>query len=141
MRLVPRSDKLLIHFEGYERVWAMKRSITVPRSSITAIQWRKAYVPASPLIRVGASSAPSGVLAGTFFAQQKQLFLYLKETLGKSQLASGALQIETRNYPLAEITLSVPEDVANTIISWWHNTFPPTSPSAGGLVGGRGPLV
>ena len=126
MRVLPKPTKLLIHFEGFEKLWAVKQSITIPRSAIVSVRYYRSYRPPADIVRLGGGNVPARVTAGLFTADQKRLFLCLKETHGKMRRTEDVLVIRTRDYVFDEVAISLKPAIAREVIGWWRNTSRPT---------------
>lgn len=112
MKFVAEQDTLTILFEGWEILFGLKRSLTIPRSSIINLSWHPEFVHRGSLFRVVGTGLPGVLYAGYYRANGVRAYLYAKYPRGLSWTADGivtipnALVITTQQYryPLVMVT-------------------------------------
>ncbi|MGH7241509.1 MAG: hypothetical protein ACREGB_04395 [Candidatus Saccharimonadales bacterium] len=123
MQFHVEEDTLTITLEGGEQLWALKRKLTVPRSSITGLQWHDTLVlPRREVgFRVG-TAIPGGLWAGRYFAPGRRNFLYVQRTRGlfSDITLSHVLTFQLVDQPFQQLFLTVDNpDMAEKLVAWW----------------------
>ena len=131
MKVLVKNDAVVIKLEGFERVWAIKKRVVIPSTSIVSLKWEKKYQYSRRLLRIAGTGAPAKLSAGVFFGRHgENVFLYLKDAHGLNQKSEEVLVIHTVNFEYTEVVVSISQTEALPITTWWNSTFRPTSPSA-----------
>lgn len=121
-------DTLTITLEGWERVWALKRHISIPLQNITELTWRSqgVYQAESRVIRGGGTSWPGAFYAGHFYEPRAKRwhFMYVRQPQGwlwnGGFTAENLLVIRTRDYSFSSIALTVQPDIGEQIVDYWQ---------------------
>lgn len=112
MRIFTQDDSLIIEFHGAEVLWAFKKRIIVPFSSLASLelhetwQWPVKGVP----IRTGGTFVPKTLMAGRYRVEGQHYFAYVHLRKGSgfgTVQADSVAVITTHDYPYAQIFVSV----------------------------------
>ncbi|HSX28124.1 MAG TPA: hypothetical protein VLF60_01600 [Candidatus Saccharimonadales bacterium] len=119
MRFHPEHDTLTVTLEGWERVWALKKSLAIPAAAIMAVtftpdrphrvgQW-------TPRLRFPGTAIPGIFLAGTYLWRGERDFWYLHLR------RPGVLTIICHPGAFAynTICLSCDEATGHELLYWW----------------------
>ena len=80
VRVTTENDKLILEVQGWDRLWALKSRLEVPRSNIRGVR-------ADPTIALGwwkglrapGTHVPGVIIAGTFYPEGKRVFWDVKD--------------------------------------------------------------
>lgn len=128
MKFKADDDKLTITFDLGEMVWALRRRLIIPRSSITSMDWTPQFnYEGQRFFRIGGTNLPGLLYAGNFYSAAGWYFLYLVRPRSRSLMAGGifsapnVLDIATQDFRYKRIMLTCREDIGVSLINWWHN--------------------
>ncbi len=117
MRFITDAKQLTIQLEGLEKLWALKSTLDIPRSSILEVD----YTAQRPImqdfwghIRIPGTSVPWRFLAGTFWRKGDREFWYIRLT------HPGVMTIELKKDAFAyeRLRISCSPDTAQDIADW-----------------------
>ena len=112
-------DQLTIELEGFESLWAFRRSLILPRANITRVAWHSDPTPLDLLLRTGGTSLPGVLLAGNFRGQGMKQFLYVWRPQGLwRRQASNVLIIDLRSFNYARVVISCKKEDAAPVLAW-----------------------
>jgi len=121
MRFITDANTFTVVLDGWEKVWALKSRVVVPRAAISDL----AYVPARPVLqdfrgyfRVPGTAIPWRFLAGTFWRKGDREFWYMR------MRHEGVLTVELKAGQLSYKRLRVSCDPAEaqSVLDWWRQT-------------------
>jgi hypothetical protein len=123
MRFTIQGNVLTIRFQGWERVWALKRVIILPREQIAHMEWKESLpIPSRDIcMRVGGTSAVV-LQAGRFWGAIGKSFLYLKRTRGwvRCITAPHVLRMDLQGNYYAHLFFTVDDlQLVQHILAWW----------------------
>lgn len=128
MKFTADDDKLTITLEGWEVVWALRRTLVIPRAKMTSLEWLPQFTNThGRLFRVG-TGLPGVIYAGSFKGAEGWNFLYLRQVNGWPLFNNGritapnVLEIATTDYPYVRILVTCRPDIGASLANWWHNT-------------------
>lgn len=118
MKFIAGNKELRIELEGLEKLWALKGSLTIPKSQILEVDFK----PVKPVmqdfwgyLRLPGTSLPWFFVAGTFRGRGKKEFLFVRIK------QPGLLVITLK--PGAEydrIRLTCKPEIALGLADWWR---------------------
>jgi hypothetical protein len=82
MKLQLSEDVLTIVLEGWERLWALRRRVIVPRAKIVHAEWHGEAFEIHAALRLFGTAVAGVIAAGTFYGQGMKQFLYLRRPRG-----------------------------------------------------------
>jgi hypothetical protein len=78
MKLALNEDALAVTLEGWERLWAMRRRLIIPRGKIVHAEWHGEPFEIHAGLRLAGTAFPGVLAAGTFYGQGMKQFLYVR---------------------------------------------------------------
>jgi hypothetical protein len=122
MKFHIEAGELTVRMEGGEALWALKRTLVVPRSAIRTADWHETFrVPRSHLgLRIG-TMLPGVLFAGTFIARGIRTFLFMQQPRGLfgDIEAAHILELTLRDTTYNRMLLTVDDaDMAEKIVRW-----------------------
>lgn len=120
MRVTTRSKTLVIQLEGMECVYALRRKLVVPKSSIVSVTWQPEFTDwRRPEFRLPGSFLPGAIIAGSFYTKQGWDFIYSTKPRGWTHpTLSGVMVVETNKKRYARVIVGVPESMAKEVATW-----------------------
>jgi hypothetical protein len=119
MKLQLRDDALTIVLEGWERLWALRRRLVIPRGNIVHAEWHAEPFDVHAPLRLFGTSLPGVLAAGTFYGQGMKQFLYLRRPRGWRQAtAAEVLVLDLHDMFYHRLVLSCAEAEAARVIAW-----------------------
>jgi hypothetical protein len=119
MKLELSGDALTIAFEGWERVWALRRRLIIPRGKIVHAQWHAEPFKIHAGLRLAGTAVPGVLAAGTFFGQGVKQFLYLRRPKGWLRAtAANVLVLDLHDMFYGRVVLSCQEADAARVVAW-----------------------
>jgi hypothetical protein len=119
MKLQLSDDALTIALEGWERVWALRRRVIIPRAKIVHAEWHAEPFAIHASLRLAGTGLPRVIAAGTFFGQGMKQFLYLRRPHGLRRVtAENALVLDLHGMFYGRVVLSSSEEDAVRVIAW-----------------------
>ncbi|HSW66579.1 MAG TPA: hypothetical protein VLI54_05580 [Bacillota bacterium] len=119
MHFITEPAELRIRLEGWERLWALKREVVVPRTDIVDVD----FLPKRPIMqdfagyyRIPGTSIPWRFLAGTFMRKGDREFWYVR------MQQEGIMTIELKPKSSSgydRLRLSTNAETAQVIADWW----------------------
>jgi hypothetical protein len=119
MKLELNADVLTIAFEGWERMWALRRRLIIPRGKIVHAEWRGEPFVIHAGLRLAGTAVPGVLAAGTFFGQGMKQFLYVRRPQGwRRATAANVLVLDLHDMFYARVMLSCLQAEAAGVIGW-----------------------
>ncbi len=119
MKLELNEDVLAIAFEGWERVWALRRRLTIPRAKIVHAEWHGEPFVLHAGLRLAGTAVPGVLAAGTFFGQGMKQFLYVRRPQGwRRATAANVLVLDLHDMFYGRVMLSCLQVDAARVIGW-----------------------
>lgn len=120
MKFTINNDDLTIRMEGWEKVWALKSQLHVPRRSILEVD----YLAQRPVMRdfrghrrrIPGVSLPSAFLAGSYEQEGEREFWYVRTKTPGVLI----LTIKPEALPYGKIRLTCSPELAQDIADWWR---------------------
>ena len=125
MKVLAKGPTLTIKLDGFEKVWALKSKLEIPRTVITEVEWCKKYLHPKRLIRSSGAGLPKMLSAGTFRGRGEWVFLYLKGARGFKRRTDDVLVIRLHDFVYSEVAISLDEKRAQQVVTWWRSTSHP----------------
>lgn len=129
MKFITDKGDLTIELEGFERLWALRRKLVIPRRAITSLAWQAHFnYEGQRFFRAGGTGAPGLLFAGNFWSSSGWYFLYVRRPKGAHWLTGGGftapniLNITTEGYTYKRLMLTCEPDVSTSLIKWWRGT-------------------
>lgn len=120
MRFIPTEDRLIIRLEGFERLWALRTRLEIPRSAIVQVD----YLDDRPImqdfwgyLRIPGTSIPWRFLAGTFWQKGDREFWFVR----MKQLGLMTIETKPKECSYSRLRISCDAEVAQEIVDWWHD--------------------
>lgn len=121
MKTTTTRTSLIITFEGWEKVWALRNQIILPKGEIAGIVWHEQFDDGHYLWRIGGTGAPGMLYAGYFRQNGKTIFLYVQHPTGLFTLkAQNVLEITTDGGRFSRLLLTLDKASADDIRKWWR---------------------
>jgi len=119
MNLELNGDELTVALEGWERMWALRRRLIIPRGKIVHAEWHgEPFAPRTSL-RLAGTAVPGVLAAGTFYGQRMKQFLYLRRPQGFIRAtAANVLVLDLHDMFYGRVVLSCAEADARRVIGW-----------------------
>jgi hypothetical protein len=120
MKFVTDPEQLTIVLEGFEKLWALKSKLVIPRSEMAEVN----FTPETPVVqdfsgylRAPGTAVPWRFLAGTYRRRGDREFWYIHTQ------QPGLLTIELKNGPLKyeRIRISCDANNGQSVIDWWRH--------------------
>ena len=119
MKLELSEDALTIVLEGWERLWALRRRLIIPRAKVVHAEWRGEPFTIHAGLRLAGTAVPGVLAAGTFFGQGMKQFLYLRRPQGwRRATAANVLVFDLLDMFYHRVLLSCTEAEAARVIAW-----------------------
>lgn len=120
MRVTVSDDQLVVQLTKRESIYAMRQRLTVPKSSISTIEWLDEFRDWRTYeFRAPGSYLPGVIIAGSFYSPQGWDFVYASKPNGWTRpLLKDVLVITTSKRRFKRIILKLHEDEAKRIIAW-----------------------
>jgi hypothetical protein len=119
MKLETSEDTLTIALEGWERVWALRRRVIVPRARIVHAEWHSEPFQIHASLRLAGTGFPGVIAAGTFYGQGMKQFLYLRRPqVWARKTIENVLVLDLHDMFYHRIVLSCPQAEAARVIAW-----------------------
>lgn len=119
MKLELNEDALTIALEGWERLWALRRQLIIPRVKIVHAEWHGEPFEIRAGLRLAGTALPGVLAAGTFSGQGMKQFLYLRRPQGwRRATAANVLVLDLRDTFYGRVLLSCPETDAARVVAW-----------------------
>lgn len=119
MKLQLSNDALTIALEGWERVWALRRRVVIPRGKIVHAEWHPEPFEISAALRLAGTGVPGVLAAGTFYGQGMKQFLYLRRPQGWSRrIAANVLVLDLHDTFYHRVVLSCAAEDAARVTAW-----------------------
>src|SRR5262245_43620348 len=119
MKLELSEDALTIVLERWERLWALRRRLIIPRAKVVHAEWRREPFAIQAGLRLAGTAVPGGLAAGTFFGQGMKQFLYLRRPQGwRRATAANVLVFDLHDMFYQRVLLSCTEAEAARAIAW-----------------------
>ena len=119
MKLQLSDDALTIALEGWERVWALRRRLIIPRAKVVHAEWHAEPFEIHASLRLAGTGLPGVIAAGTFFGHGMKQFLYLRRPHGlRRVLAANVLVLDLHGMFYGRVVLSTSEPEAARVIAW-----------------------
>jgi hypothetical protein len=119
MKLQLSDDALTIALEGWERAWALRRRVVIPRAKIVHAEWHAEPFELHAWLRLFGTAVPGVIAAGTFYGQGMKQFLYLRRPRGWwHAMATNVLVLDLHDMFYRRVVLSCVEADAAHVIAW-----------------------
>jgi hypothetical protein len=119
VKLQLTDDALTIELQGWECVWALRRRLIIPRANVVCAQWHAEPVTIEVWLRLGGTSVPGVLAAGTFQGQGMKQFLYLRRPRGAvSKTAAKVLVLDLQGTSYGRVALSCEAADAARVVEW-----------------------
>jgi hypothetical protein len=119
MKLQLSDDALTIALEGWERVWALRRRLIIPRAKVVHAEWHAEPFEIHASLRLAGTGLPGVIAAGTFFGQNIKQFLYIRRPRGwRRATAANVLVLDLNGMFYSRVVLSSSEEDAARVIAW-----------------------
>ncbi|MBP9738433.1 hypothetical protein KBD20_01965 [Candidatus Saccharibacteria bacterium] len=117
MKIHLTEDALSVVLEGKEKIWAVKKQLTVAADTISNVEWMTGTVNRSRLNgwRAPGTGVPKMFYAGSIYRKAGWEFWYLKAK------QPGYLVITTDQKKYRVIRLTVSEDVGTKVREWFED--------------------
>ncbi len=117
MKINLTEDTLSVVLEGKEKIWAVKKQLTVAADTISNVEWMTGTVNRSRLNgwRAPGTGVPKMFYAGSIYRKAGWEFWYLKAK------QPGYLVITTDQKKYRVIRLTVSEDVGTKVREWFED--------------------
>lgn len=136
MKFFAEDDRLIITFQGWEVLWALRRTLVIPRDCISDIEWSPQYTYPDWLVRVGGTGAPGILYAGNFRSSNNGwYFLFLRQPRGwewpfrKGITAQNVLVITAHDYRYKQLLFTATPEIGASLTNWYRSTSYPIQPS------------
>jgi hypothetical protein len=118
MKLALGEDTLTVVFEGWERLWAMRRRLIIPRAKIVHAEWHGERFEIHAGLRLAGTAVPGVLAAGAFFGQAMKQFLYLRRPQGwRRATAANVLVFDLDGMFYHRVLLSCCEEEAARVVA------------------------
>lgn len=126
MRFRPTGDQLCVEFEGWEKLWALKRRLVIPRTAVVEVDfWNQEPVLQDfrGYLRIPGTAVPWRFVAGSFWREASREFWYVRFR------QAGLLTIELQKgaFPYDRLRLSCDPLTAQAVADWWRGAQPAAS--------------
>jgi hypothetical protein len=119
MKLETSEDTLTVALEGWERVWALRRRVIIPRAKIVHAEWHPEPFEIHASLRLAGTGLPGVIAAGTFYGQGMKQFLYLRGPQGWARKTiENVLVLDLHDMFYHRVVLSCPQAEAARVIAW-----------------------
>src|SRR5262249_44542710 len=119
MKLELSEDALTIVLEGWERLWALRRRLIIPRAKVVHAEWRGEPFTIHAGLRLAGTAGPWVLAGGTFFGQGPKQCLYLRRPQGwRRATAANVLVFDLHDMFYHRVLLSCTEAEAARVIAW-----------------------
>jgi len=119
MKLQLSDDALTIALEGWERLWALRRRLVIPRSKIVHAEWHAEPFEIYAPLRLFGTGFPGVLAAGTFYGKGMKQFLYLRRPRGLWHgRVANVLVLDLHDMFYHRVVLSCAEPDAARVIAW-----------------------
>ena len=120
MRFIAEGIQLTIELEGFEKLWALKIRLQIPKHGIIEVNFLPGQQTMQDLWgywRLPGTSLPGIFLAGSYVRRHEREFWYLKmRTPGVMTLT-----LNPDTAPYSRVRVSCTPEVAQGIADWWHS--------------------
>src|SRR5262249_20436166 len=119
MKLQLSDDALTIALEGWERLWALRRRLVIPRGKTVRAEWHADPFAVHAWLRLFGTAVPGVIAAGTFYGQGMKQFLYLCRPRGLwHATAANVLVLDLHDMFYHRVVLGCAEAEAARVIAW-----------------------
>ena len=119
MKLELSADALTVTLRGWERVWALRRRLIIPRGKIVQAEWHSAPFEIRAWLRLAGTALPGVLAAGTFYGQGMKQFLYVRRQRGsRHATVANVLVLDLRDLFYRRVVLSCVEADAARVVAW-----------------------
>lgn len=119
MKLDLSEDALTVTLEGWERLWALRRRLIIPRGKIVHAEWHGEPFEIHAGLRLAGTAVPGVLAAGTFYGQGMKQFLYVRRPQGwRRATAANVLVVDLHDMFYHRILLSGAEADAARVVAW-----------------------
>jgi hypothetical protein len=119
MKLDLGADALTVTLEGWERVWALRRRLIIPRGKIVHAEWHGEPFELRTTLRLAGTGVPGAIAAGTFYGHGMKQFFYLRRPQGWWGLTvANVLVLDLRDMFYHRVVLSCAEEDAARVVAW-----------------------
>ena len=119
MKLQLSEDALTITLEGWERLWALRRRLIIPRAKIVHAEWHGEPFEIHAGLRLAGTGLPGVLAAGTFYGQGMKQFLYLRRPKGwRRATAANVLVLDLHDMFYHRVLVSCAQADATRIGAW-----------------------
>jgi len=119
MNLELSGDELTVALEGWERVWALRRRLVIPREKIVHAEWHGAPFTLRATLRLAGTGLPGVLAAGTFYGQGMKQFFYLRRPQGwRGVTVANVLVLDLHDMFYHRVVLSCAEADARRVLAW-----------------------
>jgi hypothetical protein len=119
MQLQLSDVALTIALEGWERLWALRQRVVIPRTNIVQAEWHAEPFAVRAWLRLFGTAMPGAIAAGTFYGQGMKQFLYLRQPRGwRHAMAANVLVLDLHDMFYHRVVLSCAEADAARVIAW-----------------------
>lgn len=117
-------DALTIKFQGLEMLWALRRRLVIPKTSVANVGWHASYRANQQMLRIGGTALPGALYAGVFRSGNGWRFMYLNRPHGLGTTRNGivaehVLVLDVQGMRYSQLLLTCPEPMAEEIKLWW----------------------
>lgn len=117
MKIELTNEKLEVVLEGTEKLWSLKKQVSISADHITNVEWMSGKVNRSRLhgLRAPGTGVPGLFYAGSIYRKAGWEFWYLKAR------QPGYLVITTDQKKYRVIRVTVSEEVGQKVHDWFEN--------------------
>lgn len=122
MKFVVQDDHLAIILEGFEKVWALKSRLVIPKHALAEVDYRQQQSTMQDLrgyVRFPGTRLPGMFLAGSYVRRHGREFWYLH----MHQAGELALTFKAGAFGYDKIRVSCTPEIAQTIADWWRGAL------------------
>jgi hypothetical protein len=113
------NGELTVALQGWERVWALRRRLIIPRRKIVHAEWHSGPYELHTSLRLAGTALPGVIAAGTFYGQGMKQFLYLRRPQGwRRATVANVLVLDLHGMFYHRLVLSCAEADARRVIAW-----------------------
>jgi len=119
MKFELSTDALAVALQGWERVWALRRRLIIPRGKIVHAEWRAGPFEIHASLRLAGTGLPGVLTAGTFYGQGMKQFLYLRRPQGwRRATVANVLVLDLHDMFYQRVVLSCAQEDAARVVAW-----------------------
>jgi hypothetical protein len=119
MKLQLNNNELTVALEGWERVWALRRQLIIPRGKIVHAEWHAAPFELHASLRLAGTAVPGVIAAGTFYGQGMKQFLYVRRPRGwRRSTVEKVLILDLHDMFYHRVVLTCADADARRVIAW-----------------------